>query len=343
MEGSSELILRNVSRLPPADVLLVNPPADSLYRELQRSGGTVRVFTQNHGDYLWHKASGAEVSFGVLPEQDETPASVILHLPREKDLLVMMLHALSSAMNSKARLWLVGENKAGIKSAGRYLQRFFGQVNKIDSARHCGLFEAKAPHPTDSFSLETYATKWQIEYSNRALDIISLPGVFAHGRLDEGSRLLLEALEQLRPSGRILDFASGSGVIACALLSACPAAEVTLLDVSALAIEASRRTLEENALQAHLLPSDGLGQVKGRHEWIVSNPPFHRGVHNELEIAAGFFARAGTFLSEKGKIVIVCNRHLPYAKWLRNYFGQVEPLRTDDRFTVIIAGKPLNG
>lgn len=344
MERSSEVILRNEAKLPRASLMLINPPRDSLRRELEQPGRPVRIFTQNHGDFCWHASPAEEnVRFGLLPAPNEPASTVILTLPREKDLLTMMLHALSSSFSPDSRLWLVGENRAGIKSARRYLERFFLQVSKIDSARHCVLFEACQPCPGEHFEPGSYAKQWQATFASHSLNIISLPGVFAHGRLDQGSRMLLDALDRLQPTGNILDFACGSGVIGCSLLTANRGVELTLLDVSALALESSRLTLEVNALQAHLLPSDGLAQVEGRFDWIVSNPPFHRGIRNDLDIAANFFDAAGTFLAENGRIIIVCNRHLPYAEWLQAHFDQVERLCANDQFVVIMAARPRNG
>lgn len=344
MERSSEVILRNEAKLPQAGLMLINPPRDSLRRQLEKSGRPVRVFTQNHGDFCWHASPpGENVRFGLLPAPDDVASTVILTLPREKELLTMMLHALSCSLSPNSRLWLVGENKAGIKSARRYLEQFFQKVSKLDSARHCVLFEARQPCPGEHFELSSYAKQWQAIFAGCSLDVVSLPGVFAHGRLDQGSQMLLDALEGLQPNGKILDFACGSGVIGCSLLKANSGTELTLLDVSAVALESSRRTLEINALQAHLLPSDGLAQVEGRFDWIISNPPFHRGIRNDLDIAANFFSSAGTFLTQNGRIIIVCNRHLPYAEWLQTHFDQVERLSANEQFAVIMAARPRKG
>jgi len=340
VERSSQLILRSEARLPTGPLLLVNPPRDTLFRQLQSDQRPLRISTQDFGDYNWLSASGASVSFGLLPEPDKNCRTVILNLPREKERLVMMLHTLSSWMPEDARLWLVGENKAGIKSAQRYLKHYFRNATKLDSARHCGLFEASGPDHEQPFDLNAYATAWPVDFAGQQIEIVSLPGMFAHGRLDKGSRLLLESLEKLRPTGKILDFACGSGVIGCALLTGDASAELTLLDVSALALEASGRSLGLNGLTAALLPSDGLSELAGRYDWIISNPPFHRGVSNDLEIAEKFFAAAGTFLTKNGRIVIVCNRHLPYASWLQNHFDRVERLDANDEFMIIQAGKP---
>jgi len=340
MERSSQLVLRSEARLRPGPILLLNPPRDTLFRQLQSDERPVRVSTQDHGDYRWLSSGGASVSFDLLPESDSSCRTVILNLPREKERLAMMLHALSAWMSDDARLWLVGENKAGIKSAPRYLRQHFRNVAKLDSARHCGLFEASAPHNERPFDLDAYATAWNVDFAGQRIEVISLPGVFAHGRVDKGSRLLLDSLEKLRPEGKILDFACGSGVIGCALLAAGASADLTFLDVSALAIEASGRSLSLSGLKGALLPSDGLSELEGRYDWIISNPPFHRGVSNDLEIAANFFTEAGTFLTENGRIVIVCNRHLPYASWLQNHFDRVERLDENSEFIIIQAGKP---
>jgi len=340
MEASSQLVLRCESQLLPGPLLLVNPPRDSLFRQLQSTGRPVSISTQDYGDHRWLSASGANTSFDALPETDPSCRTVILNLPREKDRLVMMLHAIASWMPHAARLWLVGANKAGIKSASRYLVEYFHKVAKLDSARHCVLFEATEPRIDRPFFLSDYEAVWRVHYAGLDLKIASLPGVFAHGRLDQGSRLLLESLEKLRPAGNILDFACGSGVIGCSLLAGTAKASLTLLDVSALALEASGKSLQLNGLTAALLPSDGLSELEGRYDWIISNPPFHRGVSNDLEIAARFFSEAGTFLTENGRIVIVCNRHLPYENWLQNHFERTERLDENREFIIIQASKP---
>lgn len=340
MERSSQLILRNEPRLQPGAVLLVNPPRDTLFRRLQQNGRRVRVSTQDHGDFHWLAGSGTAASFEAIPAPMEDSETVILHLPREKDRLSMLLHGLSSWLPDTARLWLVGENQAGIKSSGRRLAEYFGTVNRLDNARHCGLYEASHPVRGNPFELKAYEETWPAGYSHSQIEVVSLPGVFAHGRLDPGSRLLLSVLERLEPAGKVLDFACGSGVLGCSVMAAGSGVDLTLLDVSALAVESCRRTLARNTLEATLLPSDGLSELDGQYDWIISNPPFHRGVGNDLDIAARFFAEAGTFLGNRGKIVIVCNRHLPYLDWLRSHFEQVECLDENNSFLIMQASHP---
>lgn len=253
----------------------------------------------------------------------------------------MVLHALASAMNADARLWVVGEKRAGINSAPALIGKRFGSVDKLDTARHCSLFEARAPRDCAPFRLDDYATTSRVETTSGGMMLASLPGVFAHGRIDDGTALLLDALDGCAVGGDVLDFACGNGVIGISLLARHAHLRMTLLDTSALAIEAARRSLALNDCRACLLASDGLGDVDGAYDWIVSNPPFHRRVESDLDIAADFLRQAGTFLKADGKIVVVFNRHLPYERWARERFRFVHRLAQSREFSVIQANKPI--
>jgi hypothetical protein len=105
---------------------------------------------------------------------------------RRKDRLVFLLHAVAAQMRAtqahlapaaRARLWLVGENRAGIKSAARYLQQNFAQVSVLDQARHCGLFEASGPQPAEVFRLDDYVREWRVCHAGREICLCTLPGV----------------------------------------------------------------------------------------------------------------------------------------------------------------------
>ena len=340
MDAIGEVVLRNRERIGNGPVLLVDPPRDALAAHLAASGLSVRASHQDVGDAAWSSRHGVDGRFEPLPSPAPADRLVLLRLPREKARFEMVLHALAAGLDPAARLWVIGEKRAGINSAPSRLARRFERVVKLDTARHCALYEASGPLAAAAFDLDDYAEEHSIEALGQSLCLCSLPGVFAHGRIDAGTTLLLRALEPLAVTGRVLDFACGNGVIGLTLLAREPALDLTLLDTSALALEASRRSLRLNGLKAHVLASDGLAGADGAFDWIVSNPPFHRGVDNDLDIAAGFFDRAGTFLRRDGRIVVVFNRHLPYARWMRERFRSVEPLVQGRDFTVMMASEP---
>ena len=343
MEATSQVILRNLRHLSAEPALLVDAPRDALDASLAAVGVESRHSCQDFATFRYFRKAGMEAAFEPVPGLQGGERLLLLHLPREKERLAMSLHAIASRMNPDGRLWLVGENREGIRSAGAQLERRFGRVSVLDKARHCVLYQAEGPLNADTFSLDDYAQWWSVAHAGREVWLCSLPGVFAHGRLDAGTRLLLEALNPLRPDGRLLDFACGSGVVGLALTATAETARPTLLDASALALESARRSLERNGFEGRLLPSDGCSELSGRFDWIVSNPPFHRGVRNDLEVAAAFFREAANHLDESGRIAVVFNRHLPYVRWMREAFAGVEVLADDGRYLVVAAQAPRSG
>jgi len=337
LNNVSRILQRNLDRLPQGRVLLVDPEPDVPCREITRRGGTVELSTASRRVFRNLEQAGADIAFEAAPVGKPDIDVVVMNLPREKERLDMLLHAAACRLRPDGLLWLVGAKRAGIASSPRRLEQRFGHVSKLDNACHCSLFGARKPVAEEPFRLDRYETAWQISHAGKTLELRSLPGVFAHGRLDPGTALLLETLEKNPVAGRVLDFASGCGVIGAAIRAANTDTEVMLLDDSALAIEAGKRTLAANGLKAMSLASNGFSELSGRYEWIVSNPPFHRGVEQDTGISEDFFRDAGTFLSENGRIRVVFNRHLPYAGWLRQSFNRVDCLARTGTFTVIEA------
>lgn len=347
MTPVSRLIWRNAERLhADQPLLLVDPPPDDLAGRLSRAGLDVSAYCQEWSSFVRLERAGIRASFGAIPEFSRAWPQLILFQPREKARLEMMLEVCASLLERDGRLWLVGENRAGIKSAGRRLGPFFDHSANIDNARHCSHFEARAPQRHRPFSLRDHVTAWPLPAADRELRILSLPGVFAHGRLDPGTALLLEALTReptaAELSGRLLDFACGAGVIGLSLLAGNPDLEVTLLDDSALALESARFSLAANALEADIIPSDGLTELlkppgTPRFDWIVSNPPFHAGVREDPGIAKRFFAGCRRLLAPGGPLVLVANVHRPCRGPLEELFDGVQVIAADRRYNVWLA------
>jgi 16S rRNA (guanine1207-N2)-methyltransferase len=101
-------------------------------------------------------------------------------------------------------------------------------------------------------------------------DFASWPGLFAHGRLDAGTALLLRHLPEVR-GARVLDFGCGAGVLSAAALQR-GAASVDAVDVDALAVHATRHNVP--GARVHL--ADGV-PAGGPWDVILSNPPLHTG------------------------------------------------------------------
>ena len=73
---------------------------------------------------------------------------------------------------------------------------------------------------------------------------------------------------------KVLDLGTGSGAIALALKATRPELQVSAIDASSEALEVARANAERLGLDVTWQQSHWFSQVKGRHDLIVSNPPY---------------------------------------------------------------------
>ena len=162
--------------------------------------------------------------------------------------------------------------------------------------------------------------------------------MFSHGRLDVGTRVLLDTFADL-PQGKVLDFGCGAGVISAYAQSLPGQRTFTLVDCDALALASSGRTMAHVGADFKVLASDGLSEVEGEFDLILSNPPFHQGVKTHYEATEQFLAQSFRHLKKGGELRIVANSFLRYPPIIKDAFGNCETLLTRDGFSIYRAIK----
>src|SRR5690606_22145889 len=241
---------------------------------------------------------------------------------------------LASRLTGKP-LYLVGEKRGGIERAAKQLAAY-GKPRKLDSARHCQLWCVDVEQAPPVPDLHALAQSYTLPLVDGALEIITLPGVFAHGRLDRGSALLLEHLDDL-PSGHMLDFGCGAGVLGAALKRRYPSSELSLLDVDAFALESSRLTLARNGLSANLIAGSGIESAPEGLHAIVSNPPFHQGVHTDYQASENLLSQAARHLVKGGDLRLVANGFIKFPPLVELHIRPCRPLAEADGFRIYSA------
>jgi len=341
MHAVSQIIDRNLHRVNSCDsALWINPEPDSNWQGVLAICRTLQLFNQDYGAHTQLKMAGADVEFAAFPRLPLKKYSwIIVNLPRQKALLSMMLDCASALLSENGVLWLAGENRAGIKSADKLLALHFSQVRKLDNARHCTLYEATGVFNRPPFNPVNYQQTWKLDCHQSEINVISYPGVFAHGRLDPGSALLLRALMTMQLEGDVLDFACGAGVLGACIATNHKSTTLTLLDTNALALRSSEATLAANQLRCSVLASDGLSNINGSFDVIVSNPPIHVGYKTDNKLGRRLLETVPAFISPGGILIIVANLHLPYENWLSKSFRRSYNLIANDNFKVIVAKK----
>lgn len=329
MDPRSEVLLRQ-AELFAGQVLLAGLPADGLLGELPEAHGWSWHWDEHSAVAAHHPG---RCQFGPrVPAQ--AFAGAVLFLPKSRELTDYLLAALAARLPG-APLWLVGEKRAGIERAAKQLEPF-GRPRKLDSARHCQLWQVTVEQTPAAPELETLARRYPVATMDGELQVVSLPGVFSHGRLDVGSRLLLEHLDGL-PQGEVLDFGCGAGVLGAALQRRYPDSRLHLLDVDAFAVASSRLTLAANGLQAEVQAGRGIMDAPAGLAAIVSNPPFHQGVHTDYQATEQLLRDAARHLRPGGELRLVANSFLRYAPLIEQHLGPCTVLAERDGFRVYSA------
>ena len=282
--------------------------------------------TDNIFNLSWSENNGAEINTTAWPTADYN----ILFYPKAKDRLNWWLASLLPQLTDKQKLWVVGENDSGIKSLPKRVSEYFDCL-KIDSARHCVIFELKRREIALQIPKE-------IEFRVDDLTCHSLAGVFSAGRLDKGSEVLLSVLPELK--GDILEFGGGCGVMTAKIAQQKQVKKVDAVELDLLAVRSSLLTFESNGLtaKANTIWSDGTQQLpQKRYDHIVTNPPFHKGTRTEYGATEKFFAEAHQWLKSGGKLKWVANDFLTYQHLLKGNFNEEQVLLHTKGFKVYSA------
>ncbi|AIR89493.1 class I SAM-dependent methyltransferase [Pseudomonas cremoricolorata] len=322
MDPRSEVLLRQ-AELFRGPLLIAGPAPDGLLGQLPEAHG-----------WSWHAGDQALLDsrfpgrchYGTEVPEVAFDAAVIF-LPKSRELANYLLTALASRLAGKA-LFLVGEKRGGIEGAAKQLKAL-GHARKLDSARHCQLWQVSIEQAPPAPVLTDLAQRFELALEEGPLQVVSLPGVFSHGRLDRGTALLLQHLDQL-PTGKVLDFGCGAGVLGAIVKRRYPQSEVTLLDVDAFAVASSRLTLAANGLQGVVLSGDGIDAAPVELDVILSNPPFHTGVHTDYRAVENLLAKSREHLRNGGEMRLVANTFLRYKPLIEAALGNCE-MRVEDQ------------
>ena len=334
------LLAEAVQYSPGERLLIINSASDPCVPRLAQKAGagelvlaedSVAAFAQAQTALQSVGKAGArfrQVAFHEYPAS-EAPASMdvavmnILYQPNNAWMLYGVQLA-AYALKSGGRLYIEGAKDRGILSLGKRVQEIFGNLETLTISKgQRVIYALKREGRAHKFATPDLAA-------------------FAGGKMDEGTSLLLEALE-VRVTDNALDLGCGGGFIGAHIAEHASRGQVMLVDASLTSVDAARRLLEERGLtNARALASDGTQAVRDqRFTLIATNPPFHLGGIQTTAVAERFIREAAQILQPRGRFYLVANRFLKYEPVLRECFGEVEEVAGNTRFKVLRAtGRP---
>ncbi|MGI8937516.1 MAG: methyltransferase [Iamia sp.] len=227
------------------------------------------------------------------------------------------------------------------------LDLFEGLVGPTRTSR--AVRKARLIHPTVDPDLDPAPSPWPhtTGMGPQGEEVVEHAGVFSAGRLDAGTRLLLAHLPEPGDHGDIVDLGCGNGIVGLVLAGRDPAAHLTFLDESALAVASAQATFRHafgSERDARFSVGDGLFDLAtgppiepGAVDLVVVNPPFHRDHSVGDATAWQMFTEADLALRPGGRLLVVGNRHLAYHAKLKRIFGNSTVVASDPGFVVLSA------
>lgn len=159
-------------------------------------------------------------------------------------------------------------------------------------------------------------------------------GVFGHGVVDSGTKLLLLKAPTPPNRGDLLDLGCGTGAIALTMARRAPSARVWAIDTNARARELCRANAQRNGLENVIVAHPGEVDDSIRFAAIWSNPPIRIGKEALHELLLQWLPR----LEVGGEAHLVVQKHLgadSLQRWLTEHHLPAERAAIGAGFRVL--------
>ncbi|RKS87766.1 16S rRNA m(2)G 1207 methyltransferase [Orbus hercynius] len=336
---SSQVLQRHEALFYGKNILVAGDFHDDYVLQLETAATKIHCTLFHLYSQLKKRYSDKLIEFGVMPTDAcyENTNTLIYYWPKNKHEAQFQLAYLLNHLAQGTDIFIVGENRSGVKSAETLLTSF-GTIQKIDTARRCSLYHFNADSRL-AFDIKQWWHQYELQLDKLNIKIDNLPGVFSQRTLDTGSDLLLNALIDNTSliRGRVLDVGCGCGVLSAVVAKINPSIELICVDVSAVALASTTQTLLTNGIDGEVIASDVFSDINGRFDLIVSNPPFHDGKETDYSAIETLIAQSRAYLAANGKLCIVANSFLPYHRLLAEHFKRVDVIAQTTKFKVYLA------
>lgn len=269
--------------------------------------------------------------------------AVVIDLPKGRSVIRRWLAHAFHSLRPNGSLWIAGARGLGIEPALKDATVLFGPGNLLGykKGNRIARFIRSGADPGHGWWDDPgiAPASWQEAQANTpgdAFPLVTLPGVFASGHIDEGTRLLLETVTDFAGQ-TVLDLGCGVGVIGIhAIHSGAESAD--LVDASLPAVVSATENLRRLGLadRGRVFAGDGLEAISGRsYSLILSNPPFHTGKSIDYAMTQKFIKQSRQALTHGGRLVLVSNRFIRYDRHMKGLFRRISVIAENPSFHVV--------
>lgn len=359
-DAADEYVLELLAETPPepnARVLLVNDSFGALATALRPFDPIVINESAAGRHAIAENLARNEcdpvplMSMLELDDLETSVDTVVIKIPKSNAHLVDLLHRLRPHLRPESRI--VGAAMARhVRTAT--LECFESIIGPTTTS--LARKKARLLHVSFDPELTVDLSPWPTTWKHEARTHVTHGGGFSPESVDVGTRFLLDNLPTARDLVssdhdvvRVVDLGCGNGIIGLRVVSDFTAVgidhQISFVDDSALAIDATRRSWEATHGQA---PDPATVAFVHTHRvvenipkrsvnLVLINPPFHDDRVVGDDIAWTMFTDAHKILAPGGQLVVVGNRHLAYHAKLRKIFGQVDTVAATSKFVLLRA------
>ena len=214
----------------------------------------------------------------------------------------------------------------------KWQKKVFGKCGETPSSEHgMAFFSTKTD---DVAERRRHEVKFHAKIGDGpSMNFVSRPGTFSYGRVDNGSRAMLEVAD-IRKSDNVLDLGCGNGAVGClASVKAGPNGRVTFIDSSLRAISLAELNAKANAVPNPLSPRRGSkGLAMNGFDVILANPPYYA----KSEITRLFVEDTRDLLKRGGRYYIVTKMPTAVVPMIFETYGDCSVIENRG-YSVVIA------
>ena len=288
-----------------------------------------------------NKVAAGSVEFLPSTEPLTQPLELVLiKVPKNLALLEYQLNQIKPHLRSDSKLLLAGMVKAMSATIWKMLEQIIGPTETSLAHKKARIITAIPNHDLPRVK-SSYPTSWKLE--NTEYSLLNHANTFSRDRLDNGTRLLLQHLPSTEGAIDIVDLGCGNGVLGMMAAHHNPAANISFIDESYMAIASARHNMQQltrHTGQAEFFNADGLKQfAEDSVDLVLCNPPFHQQQAQLDTVAHSMFIESARVLREAGELWVIGNRHLNYHQKLKRWFKRVDLVASDRKFVLLKAVK----
>ena len=355
-DAADELLIQHLKQSsaiePSNSILLVNDQFGALTCSLNQ-----HPLTSWGDSYIGHLATELNLHSNQLQPNYKTLASthaprgtfhyVLIKIPKSLALLEQQLILLRPCVDASTTIIAAGMIKYLHKSHIQLLERYLGTTTTSLAVKKARLAFSRVNQPIDS-TAPPYPSNYDL--AELDLRLSEHANVFCRGKLDIGSRFMIEQFKHLPRAKKILDLGCGNGILGIMAKRQMDQqfqldSLITFVDESYMAVSSAEtnyrrafKIADNVALDKQFLLSNCLSQVSTKNiDLILCNPPFHQNNVVGGHIAELMFKQSKSTLVLGGQLWVVANRHLGYFDKLKRIYGNCKTIASNKKFIVLAA------